>query len=242
MKKSWICFAVLIVVIIGGIFTFKAVTHYDEKINSAEKFKKEYESLNGKTNEKNGKEYRTVSIDKENPFYYISAEDLAKKIENKETFAVYFGFKSCPWCRSIIEDLVLTSKNLGIARIYYVDVLDIRDTISIDENGELKTTKEGSEGYKKLLTQLDSVLSDYTLTKESGEKVSTGEKRIYAPNIITVVKGEAKGLETGISDSQTDAYQEITDEMHEETKTKFKNVLSLLLEDEGSSCEEDTPC
>lgn len=242
MKKIWICFAILIVVIVGGIFTFKMVTHYDEKINSAEKFKKEYESLNGKTNEKNGKEYRSVSIDKENPFYYISAEDLATKIEKKETFVVYFGFKSCPWCRSIIEDLIWTSKKLGVERIYYVDILDIRDTIAFNENGELETTKEGSEGYKKLLTQLESVLADYTLTKESGETVSAGEKRIYAPNVVTIVKGEAKGLETGISDSQTDAYQEITAEMHEETKTKFKDVISLLLEDEGSSCEDETPC
>ena len=72
--------------------------------SDSKKFKNEYESLNGTKVE--GKSVRKVNIDKNNPFIYSSAEEVAKKIENKETFAVYFGFKECPWCRSVIESLI----------------------------------------------------------------------------------------------------------------------------------------
>ena len=58
----------------------------------AQEFKREYESLNGTSN-KSGKEHRTVNINKNNPFVKVSASDILTKLENKETFYVYFGDK-----------------------------------------------------------------------------------------------------------------------------------------------------
>lgn len=192
------------------------------KNTDAYKFKEEYESLNGTTNS-SGKEIRTINIIEDNPFIYATAEEIVEKINNKETFVVYFGFASCPWCRSVLETLISTSSSTGIKKIYYVDVSKIRDTYEM-KDGSLVRTNNGTEGYNKLLTLLGSKLSDYTLNID-GKTINTGEKRIYAPNVVGVIKGEANELTTGISPLQTDAYMDLTNEMISDTKESFKKVL-----------------
>ena len=62
------------------------------------RFKQEYEALNGEENG-NGKNYRVVEIDENNPFVYATTDEIVEKINNKESFVVYFGFAKCPWCR-----------------------------------------------------------------------------------------------------------------------------------------------
>ena len=199
-------------------------------IKDSEKFKEEYESQNGKKS-KSGKEYRKVSIAEDNPFVYTTAEDISKKMDNKETFIVYFGFSTCPWCRSIIEELIKCAKDSKVDKIYYVDVLDIRDTKELDEEGNIKTTKEGTKGYNELIDKMSNVLSDYTTTKE-GKEISLEEKRIYAPNVIAVVNGKATKLEEGISEDLKDPYMELTDEMKKYTYNSFKCIFKCLEETE----------
>ena len=171
-RKLFFAFFISLVLIVTGC----SFNQSDSK-----KFKNEYESLNGTKVE--GKSVRNINIDKNNPFIYSSAEEVAKKIENKETFAVYFGFKECPWCRSVIESLIEVSSDLGLEEIYYVDVKDIRDTMKVNDDGKVETDKKGTSGYYKLLKLLDNVLDDYTLTNKDNEGVSANEKRIYAPTV-----------------------------------------------------------
>jgi predicted bacteriocin transport accessory protein len=153
-------------------------------------------------------------------------------MDNKETFIVYFGFSTCPWCRSIIEELIKCAKDSKVDKIYYVDVLDIRDTKEIDEEGNIKTTKEGTKGYKELIDKMSNVLSDYTTTTEEGEEISLEEKRIYAPNVIAVVNGKATKLEEGISEELKDPYMELTEEMKKYTYNSFKCIFKCLEEAE----------
>ena len=200
-------------------------------IKDSEKFKEEYESQNGKKS-KSGKENRKVSIPEDNPFVYTTAEEISKKMDNKETFIVYFGFSTCPWCRSIIEELIKCAKDSKVDKIYYVDVLDIRDTKELDEEGNIKTTKEGTKGYNELIDKMSNVLSDYTTTTEEGEEISLEEKRIYAPNVIAVVNGKATKLEEGISEDLKDPYMELTDEMKKDTYNSFKCIFKCLEEAE----------
>ena len=199
-------------------------------IKDSEKFKEEYESQNGKKS-KSGKENRKVSISEDNPFVYTTAEEISKKMDNKETFIVYFGFSTCPWCRSIIEELIKCAKDSKVDKIYYVDVLDIRDTKEIDEEGNIKTTKEGTKGYKELIDKMSNVWSNYTTTKE-GEEIFLEEKRIYAPNVIAVVNGKATKLEEGISEELKDPYMELTEEMKKYTYNSFKCIFKCLEEAE----------
>ena len=203
----------------------------------AAKFKEDYEKLNGV--ETNGKMNRTVTIDKDNPFIYTTGEEIAKKIENKETFYLYVGDTMCPWCRSVIEMAIKKSKEYGVDKIYYIHIWDaehnevFRDKYELGEDGQIKKTIEGTEGYNKLLTYFDSVLSDYSLTDKNGNKVATGEKRIYAPNFFYVYKGEAKKMVEGISEKQTDAREELTEELLNDEATIFDEFFKA-----ATSCDD----
>ena len=208
----------------------------EKEITDATKFKEEYESVNNQDNG-HGNKHRELNISKDNPFIYSTAEEISQKMDNNESFIVYFGFKECPWCRSVLTELIKVAKDKEVETIYYVDVKDIRDVKEVDEEGNITTTKEGSKGYMELLEKMDSVLENYTLTKDE-EKIDAGEKRIYAPNIVAVANGKAIQLETGISDKQKDGYQELTDKMKKETYNKFKCLINCL-EEESTTCKKD---
>lgn len=212
----------IVVILIVGILLLTGCTK-----SSAAKFKKEYESLNGKT-ATSGKTIREVSIPENNPIVYQTAEGIVSRMENGETFAVYFGFASCPWCRSMVEQLIKSAQDNNISTIYYVDVYKIRDQYEVDDSGKLTRTEEGTDGYNELLNLLDDVLDDYVITTESGEKIETNEKRIYAPNVVAVVNGVATEMIEGTSSSLKDPYDEITEEMKKESYESFKCLWNCL--------------
>ncbi len=238
MKKKKIGIIILMLFVILGIIL---LCIYKQNTTDAIKFKREYESLNGTIREKDGKTIRTLSIDKDNPFVYKKAEEIVDKMDNKETFVVYFGFSDCPWCRSVLPTLIKAAKDFELDSIYYVDIKEIRDELSIDKNGKVVTEKKGSKGYYELLKRFDNILEDYTLTDEQNKEINTKEKRIYAPNIIGVVKGKAEKLTTGISEKQTDGYMKLTDEMKEDTYNQFKCVLKCVTE-KDKTCSIDKGC
>lgn len=201
-----------------------------QEISDSMKFKEEYEKINGEKNS-SGKEHRTLSIPENNPFVYTTAEEIVEKIENKETFYVYFGSSYCPWCRSVMEKFIEVAKKNNIDKVYYVDIWDgdhieiLRDTYELNDDGKPELVKEGGKGYKELLKYFDNVLSDYNLTDEAGKKVSVGEKRIFAPNFIYVKDGKAKKLIEGISEKQKDAREELTDKILEDEEKQFNDFF-----------------
>ena len=67
-----------------------------------------------------------------------------------------------------------------------------------------------------------------------GKEISTGEKRIYAPNVVSVVNGVAKELETGITDELVDPFMEITDQMKKEIYNKFSCSIKCVLDNKSS--------
>ena len=165
------------------------------------KFKSDYESLNGKTS-KSGKGHREVYIEPNNPFKEINTKDLVKKIENKETFYVYFGDKLCPWCRSVIEKAIEVAKENKIKKIYYIPIWDddgneiLRDKYEI-KDGKLVKTVDGTKEYYKFLKYFDKVLSNYTLTDDKGNKIDTDEKRKKSDkHYLRCVRSSAFGCHT----------------------------------------------
>ena len=242
MKKKFLIFTsiVLTVFTLTACGKNKEIEEKSDNVIDALKFKEEYESLNGVENENNGKTFRTVNIPEDNPIIYKEASDIVEMIENNESFVVYFGFAKCPWCRSIIETLINVANDYNVDTVYYVDVYDIRDTLKLDEDNNIVTDKEGTEDYMKLIELLDNVLSDYTLTDSDGDKVLTGEKRIYAPNIVAIINGKTEKLETGISDNQEDGYQDLTDEILEDSYEKISSVIKFL--NEKNTCSLDSKC
>ena len=202
-------------------------------------FKEEYEKLNGKKNDQ-GKKYREIIIDSKNKIVYKTTEEVLDLIDKKKSFVLYFGFDTCPWCRSVVPTLASISKELN-QEVYYIDVKDIRDTFELDDDNKPKLVKKGSKDYSKLLEKLEPVLEDYTLTDSDNNEIKVGEKRIYAPSIISVIDGKAKELTTGISEKQTDGYMKLTKEMEKDTYNKIKKVLKQV-SDKNNTCDLDKGC
>lgn len=203
------------------------------------KFKEEYEKLNGKKNDQ-GKKYREITIDSKNKMVYKTTEEVLNLIDKKKSFVLYFGFDTCPWCRSVVPTIASISKELN-QEVYYIDVKDIRDTFELDDDNKPKLVKKGSKDYSKLLEKLEPVLEDYTLTDSDNNEIKVGEKRIYAPSIVSVIDGKAKELTTGISDKQTDGYMKLTKEMKKGTYNKIKKVLKQV-SDKNNTCYLDKGC
>lgn len=203
-------------------------TGCNKELSDAKKFKQEYESLNNVND--NGKRVRSINIDINNPFVYVTEKDIINLIDKKETFVVYFGFAKCPWCRSVLPSLIDAANDLGIEKIYYVDIKDARDILKVDENKNIIKEKDGTKEYYLLIEKLNNVLSDYELTTPDGEKIVTGEKRIYAPNIVSIINGKAESLEDGISEKQIDAYMKLTDDMKKESYDLFKCSLKCIID------------
>ena len=234
MKKKLLFLSTIIL----SLFLLSACT---DKNSDAYKFKNEYESLNG-TKSDSGKEIREIAIDENNPVIYKTAEEIVEMIENNETFVVYFGFSKCPWCRSVLPTLLEVADDLKLTKLYYVDILEIRDVLELNEKNELVTKTKGSDAYYTLLELVDNVLDDYSMTDKNGKKIDTHEKRIYAPNVVGIVNGKADKMTTGISSLQTDAYMDLTEEMVNETYNKFKCVISCVLDNQKATCSLDKAC
>ncbi len=194
------------------------------------KFKEEYESLNGVVN-KNGKEYRTITIDEDNPYIKTTPEEIVKMINNKETFFLYVGDSLCPWCRSVLEKSIEVAKKYNVKKIYYIEIWDDEGNEILRDKYELKPiltkTIEGTDSYKFLLEKFDSVLSEYTLTDTEGHKITTEEKRIYAPNYFYIKNGEVVKMVEGISEKQTDSREELTDEILKDEEEQFISLFKL---------------
>ena len=190
------------------------------------KFKKEYESLNNKEAFSPDYKYLEVNIPKDNKIIYKSDSEIIDVIKN-ETAVIYFGFNSCPWCRSMVENLIKVTDDLNIKNVYYVDVKDIRDTLEVDENGNILRTKSWTPAYRELLTLLDEHLDYYVISDKDGNEVETKEKRIYAPNVVVVKDGKVLGLTTGVSENLENPFGEID----ESIKKESYDMLYELIDD-----------
>lgn len=223
MKKK----VFLILILFISLF----VTGCSANNKDALKFKEEYEKINGDKTSYSDNKYRTLKIDKNNPYVYSSAKEILEKINNKETFYVYFGSSYCPWCRSVIEKSIESAQKNNIKKIYYVDIWNgfhneiLRDTYKLNDKNEAEKEKNGTKEYYKLLEKFDNLLEDYTLTTDDGEEVKVGEKRIFAPDFIYVENGVAKRITSATSENQKDADAKLTKEILKDEEKSFDNFF-----------------
>lgn len=201
------------------------------KMTDAMKFKKEYEDLNGEVTSSD-KKYLTISIDKKNPMVYKNDSEIVDILENG-TGVIYFGFNSCPWCRSIVETLITSAKENNINRVFYVDIKDIRSKYQI-KNGELDLIQKGTDSYNKILDILDEYLTEYTV-----EDKDTNEKRLYAPTVVGVKEGKIVGFHEATVPSQTDPYEGLTKIEKKELQEEYDKIFGAI---KDSTCEEVKGC
>ena len=229
-KKTKIIIGVAAALLIaaGACIFFCCKTKYKQ---SALDFKEEYEKVNGEIMI-NDIEYRTLDIDKNNPYVKVSIDEIAKKIKNKETFYLYVGDHLCPWCRSGIEKMIEVANRENIETIYYVDFWDddhneiLRDLYDVKVSGkkvEIVQTQEATEGYKVLYEAVKDYIQDYTITKD-GKEYNVGVKKVYGGDHFYFSKGECKKYVSLRVPSLEKATDELTKKVlkeQDETFTKF---------------------
>ena len=210
------------------------------KDSDAVKFKKEYESLNGKILKGSSNKVKSLSISKTNPIKYTSYDEVIDVIK-KGTGIIYLGYPECPWCRSALPVLLEAAQDYKIDTIYYINMHDERDYYEVkdgkvvykkDDNGN---DIKGTKGYFKLLKSLDSELDEYIVTDDDGKEYDTGEKRIYVPLIIFVHDGKIVGTHLSTVDTQESGYDELTDEEYDELNGIYANYIKELV---NNYCDE----
>ena len=219
MKKG-----LFLVFLLMGVISLSVYDMKEKNVSDFLKFKEEYEGFNGEKNDYF--EYRNLSITEKNPIIYSSAEEIVQKIENNETFIVYFGDPECPWCRSVIEQAINSANENGISKIYYVRIWNgfhneiLRDVYELDKESPVLKVK-GTVSYYKLLKYFDKLLKDYTLTNKDNKTIQVNEKRIFAPSFIYVKDGNPLQLVDGISKKQESYNSTLTEEILSEEKEIF---------------------
>lgn len=195
--------------------------------SDAFKFKTEYESLNGKENDK-GRDYVEITIDKENPIVYADIDTILEVIEGNGI--IYFGFAECPWCRNALPVLLEVAKEQNVEEIYYYDIQDIRDELELVD-GKINTVKEKAEDYKKIYDALYDSLNVYEGLNDDSIK------RLYAPTVVFVKYGKVVGLHESTVESQVDPSVPMSDSQ----KAELKNIyIEGIKEVQKTVC--DTKC
>jgi len=206
-----------------------AVINKEEAITDAIKFRNEYSELNDEVNEGNGKNYVNVTISENNTVKYVTEEKVTELLESG-TGIIYFGFSTCPWCRSLVSTLTRVAEEKN-ETIYYLDILNIRSSYEL-KNRKLNKLKEGTRAYYKILELLDEHLEDFYLTDEAGNKYDTGEKRLYAPTLVAFKDGEITKVHVGTVESQASGYDELTNTQLEELENIVKDLINSKNEKE----------
>ena len=231
MKKYVLIFLIIIglVVVTGCKGEVKV-----KKENSDEvKFKQEYESLNGKTNDSK-KVYKTISISADNGIKYSSSKNIIKLLESG-TGVIYFGFPECPWCRNALPVLLSAKKSTDLETIYYYNALNIRDTKHLDDSGNIVEDKKGSDDYYKILELLGDKADVYEgLNDES-------IKRLYFPTVVFVRNGEVLSIHSSTVESQKDPYDSLTKSQTRELKNIYVDGINSVY-DVDEKCSASNKC
>lgn len=233
-SNKWILIILIILtcVVVGFCF-YSVIKNNDLKDSDASKFYHEYTEYNGKINDSNGLSYVNVNINDTNNIKYLTSKEAIELLESG-TGVIYFGFPTCPWCRSLVSPLLEVAQTKN-ETIYYLNILDMRSSFSLSE-GKISKTSEGSEKYYQILELLDEYLEEFVLEDEAGNTYDTGEKRLYAPSLVAVKDGEVTSFHEGTIDSQNSGY----DELSEEELNELKQIITKLIDSKNTSvCTND---
>ncbi len=192
-----------------------------------ERFKEEYESLNGV--EREGKGYKNIEITilDDNNVWYASQNEILK-ILDKGTGIIYFGFPDCPWCRNLVPILIRTAKEEGIKEIYYYNAKEDRDEKKLVD-GKIEEVKKGSDFYLKLLEKLGNKASKYDGLSDDSIK------RLYFPTVLFVKEGEIVLFHEGTVPSQLDPLVKLNQKQETELREILIDGMNMIY---GDTCND----
>lgn len=121
--------------------------------------------------------------DTEHVFYDMTVKEMIDKIDNKDTFVVYFGFSECPYCNVAVPLLNDVAKDYD-SIVYYIDT---RSNEEWESNMDI-------DDYDLVVEYLGEYL-DYD---------DDGKKHLYTPHVFFFKDGEVVKEHEGTIDGKTD--------------------------------------
>ncbi|MBQ7891250.1 MAG: thioredoxin family protein [Erysipelotrichaceae bacterium] len=216
MKKILLC--LMLVLLVGCTGT-----------TDAQKFKKEYEALNGQSNDA-GVLHKTIEISENNPMIYATDEEVITMLESG-TGIIYFGFPDCPWCRAALPVLLEAAEEELMTKIYYLNNKEQRDTREALETGGSVVTKDGTSEYYRIVNALGEHASVYEGMGDDSIK------RLYYPTVVFVHEGEIVGVQVSLaSEEGVDPRKDLTSEQWNDLKTIYKEYMRKVKGSCDSSC------
>ena len=170
----------------------------------------------------NGQMYPTVTISEDNTIKYVTDKEVLDLLTNG-TGVIYFGFKTCPWCRTLVDSLVKVANQKNEV-INYFDITEINSRFEVKDN-EIKVLRKGTDNYYKILDKLSDYLNDYYLTDSEGNYYETSEKRIYSPTLVAIADGQITSFHVGTLDSQESGYDKLSSEQRKELESIISNLI-----------------
>ena len=156
-------------------------------------------------------------IGNDNIFVYRNASETADILANGRGI-VFIGFKECSWCQLYVVFLQDVAREMGIERIYYLDIREDR--------------QNNSESYQRIVDILSGRL----------QYDDEGQPRVYVPDLTIVSRGRIilHDFETSKDTLGYSTPQEYwNDERVNALKERLRAGISILQQLSNRPCE---PC
>ena len=201
------------------------------------RFKAEHEELNGQRNPADTQTYKTITIPEYNLVRYVTPEEILEIAESGTGF-IYFGFPQCPWCRQMTPLLIDLALDMGLDTINYIDMTDIRSTWELQDGVPVRTDP-GHPRYQDLLAAFSSVIetleiNPFALTDDDGNRISTGELRIFVPTIVGVRDGNIVGSQMYTvpasfpGNPDGNQWHPLSTEEADEMRAKYRDIIAAV--------------
>ena len=184
--KIVVTLSILLLVVL--VFNLPSLFKHGEHITEdARRFKAIYEALNGEFYENDPEfTFKTITIPENNPFRFVSLDEIINLIINDGTAVIYLGWPDCNWCRNLVPVLTDAAIEFGVNEILYNNIYEDRDILELVRN-EIREVRAGSPYYLKLL----ELLGDYAPVYREILPINDGTiRRIYAPAVLFIKNGE----------------------------------------------------
>lgn len=211
--KQLILLLTVVSIVIAIFIVKREFVTGDEK-----RFKREFESFNGKTSLRFSQAYPKVKIEKQNGIQYASGDEVVDLLE-KGTGVIFLAYPEGVRARILLPDFLETCYQENVKTIYYFNAYSSRDEKEMNEE-KVITLRDGSKEYKKILERLGEQAKPY-------QEVNDGSKRVYFPSIIVVKNGEI--LYTYLAtEEEESSFDALTEKSRKQFKKELKESLKKI--------------
>ena len=239
-NKTNIIISVICFILTIGLCIFLIVHKGNKEIADALRFKKQYEDVNNLDNPFTDKKYIEIHINDDNPFVYKTGKEIVD-ILNNESAIVFMGYPESDLTRVFLPIFIDVLKDNNINKVYYLDILEIRDLYKYSGSIVPALVHEGTNAYYEIVKFLNDYLDRYYVNDPDGNRYDTAVKRINTPTIVTIKSGKVLDYHYGVGINHDEEHATLS----EEEQISLKNILEEIIKNYREAteiCSSDIAC